>query len=75
MATVTTAAGKMGVVTVLLQRAGTGDPVVQAASPPPLTMAVLTTPGAGTATVGVTGMTKLMDAPTASPAGMAQATT
>jgi hypothetical protein len=49
-----------GVITVLLQRPAAG----QVGSPPPLTVAVLVTLGTA-ATVGVTGITKLVLAPAA----------
>ncbi len=58
-----------GVVTVLLQSLPDGH----AASPPPLTVAVLVT-FAAAAAVGVTGMVKLVLPPTARPAAMVQVT-
>ena len=56
-------------VTVLVQRAAAG----QVASPPPDTVAVFTTLAAA-ATVGVTGMMKLVLPPAARPAAMVQVT-
>ena len=58
-----------GVFTVLLQRASAG----QVASPPPLTVAVLVTPGSAVS-VGVIGMMKVALAPVAKPEGTVQVT-
>ena len=59
----------IGVVTVLVQRAFAG----QVGSPPPETVAVFTD-GFVAAMVAVTGMMKLLFAPTAKPAGIVQVT-
>ena len=59
-----------GVVTELVQRAVAGH----VASPPPLTVAVLVKPGDATATVGVTGMVKLVTAFTPRPTATVQVT-
>ena len=59
-----------GVVVVEPQRAAAGHP----GSPPPVTLAVLTT-GLTAVAVGVTGITKLVVALTASPAAIVQVTT
>ena len=58
-----------GVISVSEQRAAAGQP----GSPPPLTLAVLLTLGIAAA-VGVTGITKLTDAPTAKPDAIVQVT-
>jgi len=58
-----------GVVTVGVQRAAAG----QVGSPPPLTLALLVTLGVA-ATVGVTGMMKLVLPPTAKPAATVHVT-